>query len=131
MYEVDFAKAEIEQKEPVDLGFFILQYAKLRMLELSDNSFDKFCNIDKFEELEMDTETLCLAHVEKERTDSIGPEMKAEWERLGSKDCDDSFAADASGDFFSRTCCAKHKRFDKRAGSFQIRIQLFGNAVSL
>ena len=33
-YEVELAKAEIEQGEPTIVGFFILQYAKLRMLEL-------------------------------------------------------------------------------------------------
>ena len=36
-YEVDFAKAQIDQKEPILVGFFILQYAKLRMLELYCN----------------------------------------------------------------------------------------------
>ena len=32
LYEVELAKAEVEQKEPIIVGFFILQYAKLRML---------------------------------------------------------------------------------------------------
>ena len=34
LYEVELAKAEIEHREPFIVGFFILQYAKLRMLEL-------------------------------------------------------------------------------------------------
>ena len=34
LYEVELAKAEIEQSEPILVGFFILHYAKLRMLEL-------------------------------------------------------------------------------------------------
>ena len=34
LYEVELAKAEIEHKEPIIVWFFILQYAKLRMLEL-------------------------------------------------------------------------------------------------
>ena len=33
IYEVDFVKSKIEHREPIILGFFILQYAKLRMLE--------------------------------------------------------------------------------------------------
>ena len=32
LYEVELAKAEIEHREPIIVGFFILQYAKLRML---------------------------------------------------------------------------------------------------
>ena len=33
LYEVTLTKAQIEHKEPVFVGFFILQHAKLRMLE--------------------------------------------------------------------------------------------------
>ena len=40
LYEVEMAKAEIEHREPILLGFFILQYAKLRMLELYYNLRD-------------------------------------------------------------------------------------------
>ena len=34
LYEVEHVKSEIEHREPIIVGFFILQYAKLRMLEL-------------------------------------------------------------------------------------------------
>ena len=34
LYEVELVKSEIEHREPIILGFFILQYAELRMLEL-------------------------------------------------------------------------------------------------
>ena len=33
LYEVELVKAEIEHREPIIVGFFILQFAKLRMLE--------------------------------------------------------------------------------------------------
>ena len=33
-YEVELAKSTVEHREPIIVGFFILQYAKLRMLEL-------------------------------------------------------------------------------------------------
>ena len=65
LYEVELAKAEIEHREPIIVGFFILQYAKLRMLELYYNFIDRFCDINKFEELEMDTDSLYLALSEK------------------------------------------------------------------
>ena len=45
LYEVELVKFTIEHREPFIVGFFILQYAKLRMLELSDKFFDKFCDI--------------------------------------------------------------------------------------
>ena len=114
LYEVELAKAEIKLKKPVIVGFFILQYAKLRMLELYYNFFTRFCNVNKFEELEMDTDSLYLALAENELEDWITPEMRAEWQRLRSKNCVDNFTADAVANFFPRTCCVKHKQHDKR-----------------
>ena len=79
LYEVELAKAEIEHREPIIVGFFILQYAILRMLELYYNFFESFCDVNKFEELEMDTESFYLALSEKELYDCIREESKAEW----------------------------------------------------
>ena len=114
LYEVEMVKSKIEHREPIIVGFFILQYAKLRMLELYYNFFKQYCDSDKFEELEMDTDSLYLALSEKELEDCIIPEKKSAWDLLRSKDCNDSFAANATDNFFPRTCCAKHKKHDKR-----------------
>ena len=115
LYEVKLAKAQIEHKEPIIVGFFILQYAQLRMLELYYKFFTRFCDVNKFEKLEMDTDALYLALAEKELENCIRPEMRAEWQKLRSNACVDSFTADAVGNFFPRTCCVKHKQHDKRA----------------
>ena len=40
--------------------------------------------------------------------------MRAEWRKLRSNDCVDSFTADAVASFFPETCCVKHKQHDKR-----------------
>ena len=114
LYEAGLSEAKIEHKEPVIVGFFILHYAKLRMLELYYNFFTRFCDVNKFEELEMDTGSLHPAVAEKDMEDCIQPEMKTEGERLWSKDCSDSFTAVASGNLFSRISCDKHKRHDER-----------------
>ena len=42
LYEVELAKTQIEHKEPIIVGLIILQYAKLRMLELYYNFFTRF-----------------------------------------------------------------------------------------
>ena len=65
LYELELLKSTIEHREPIIVGFFILQYAKPRMLELYYNFFDKFCDVNKFEELEMDTDSLYLALAEE------------------------------------------------------------------
>ena len=61
LYEVEFAKAQIEHKEPIIVGFFILQYAKLWILELYYDFFTRFSDVNKFEELKWNTYTLYLA----------------------------------------------------------------------
>ena len=79
------------------------------MLELYFIFFTKFCEVTKFEEFEMDTDSLYLPLAEKELEDCIKPEMRAEWQRLRSNDSVDSFTADVVENFFSQTCCEKHK----------------------
>ena len=114
LFEVEISKEQIEHEKPIIVGFFILQYAKLRVLELYYNFFTRFCDVNKFEELEMDTDSLHLAFAEKELKHCIRPEMRAEWQRWRSNDCIDIFTADAVAIFFSRTCCVKHNQHDKR-----------------
>ena len=65
-YEVELAKAEIEHREPIIVGFFILRDAKIRMLDLYYDFFERFCDVNNFEELEMDFDSLYLALSEKE-----------------------------------------------------------------
>ena len=114
LYEVELAKAQIEHKEPIIVGFFVLQYAKMRMLELYYIFFIRFCVVNTFKELEMDTDSLYLAVAEKELEDCIRPERRAEWQRFRSNDCVNNFTADAVASFFPRRCCVKHKQHDQR-----------------
>ena len=46
LYKVELVKSTIEHREPIIVEFFILQYAKLRMLELYYNFFDEFCHVN-------------------------------------------------------------------------------------
>ena len=84
------------------------------MLELYYNFFTRFCDVNEFEELEMDTEALYLALAEKELEDCTRPEMRAEWHRLRSSDRLDNFTADAVANFFPRT-----------------RVQMYGDVMSM
>ena len=88
-------------------------YAKLRMLELYYNFFDRFCDVDNFEELEMDTDSIYLALAHENLYNCFRPARKPDWEALRQQDCNDSFQADAIQNFLPRTCCSKHKKRDK------------------
>ena len=76
---------EVEPKHKLNLKikdcrFFVLQYTKPLKLELYYNFFTNFCDVNMFEELEKDTNSLYLALAENEKEDCIRPETKAEWE---------------------------------------------------
>ena len=101
LYEVELVKSTIKHGEPIIVGFFILQYAKLRLLELFYNFFDKICDVNKFEELEIDTDSLFLALDEENLDDCILPSKRAEWSERRRKDYRDDFRADAKKQLFS------------------------------
>ena len=113
LYEVELVKSEIEHRELIIFGFVNLQYAKLRMLEVYYNFFKKFCDTEKYEELETDTDSHYLALSEENLEDIILAEKKNEWEEVRSRDFTDSFNANAKDNFFPGTCCAAHKKHNK------------------
>ena len=87
-------------------------------------NFEKFCDVNKFEELELDTDSLYLALSEQELYDCIREESKVEWERMRTEDSKDDFTANATTNFFPRTCCTKHKKHDKREpGLFKVEFR--------
>ena len=114
IFEIDLQNSTVHHKEPLIVGFFILQYAKLTMLELVYNFFDRFCDPEKFEFLEMDTDSLYIAMSEKSIREIIKPNMKEVWNLLRSSDCKDTFQADNVGNFFPRECCTSHNKHDQR-----------------
>ena len=98
-FEVELAKSESEHKKPIIVVFFNLQHAKMRMLELLYNFFSNVCDTDKYQELELDTDSLYSALSENELSDCIQSEKSQEWELLRSNDCNDSFTAEACSNF--------------------------------
>ena len=93
-------ESTIEHREPIIVGFFILKNAKLRMLESYYNFFHKYCDENKFEELEMDTDYLYLALEEDNLYDCMLLEKRAQWKLIRRNDCRDNYIADANQNFF-------------------------------
>ena len=54
-YEVELAKKKISLDLPIQIGYFILQNAKLRMLEFYYDCLDHYVDRDCFEMVQMDT----------------------------------------------------------------------------
>ena len=71
------------------------------MLWLYYNFFQRFCDVNKFEELEIDTDSLYLALSEEELYDCIREESKTGWELMRRENCKDDSTANATTNFFS------------------------------
>ena len=99
LYEVELAKVQSEDREPIFVSFFFLQNAKLRILELYYNLLTKFCDVKNFEEFELDIDSLYFAPAMRELEDCIRPELRADWQRLRTNDSVDRFTADALSSF--------------------------------
>ena len=83
-------------------------------MELYYNFFKKICQTDKYDELEMHTDSLYLALSEENLEDVLFPEKLAKSEQLRSKDCTDNFTANATDYLFHRVCGITPKKHDKR-----------------
>lgn len=60
-YEIQMAKKRIVHNMPIQLGFFVLQYAKLRMLQFYYDFLDQYIDRSDFEFMEMDTDSAYFA----------------------------------------------------------------------
>ena len=61
LYEVQMAHKKVTHDIPKQLGFLVLQYAKLRMLEFYYDCLDYYMNRDDYELCQMDTDSIYFA----------------------------------------------------------------------
>ena len=113
-FEVEMKHKCITENMPIQLGFFILQYAKLRMLQ-----FYKFlvstCERSRFLLLNHDTDSCYIGLNGINLIDIVKPEHKESFNHMLNGHCDDSLNDMVERRFLCRTCCAKHNAFDQKS----------------
>ena len=108
VYELKSAKKRIKMNLPIQIGFFVYQYAKLRMLQFYYEVIDHFLDRSDFELLEMDTDSLYMAIAGDSVEELVKPERKEEFEA-------------AKSSWFPRTDTKEHTAYDKRTpGLFKV-----------
>jgi hypothetical protein len=124
-YEVEKAKTKIRLNLPVQIGYFILQYAKLHMLQFYYDFLDKFVDRVDFEYCEMDTDSAYMALSTPDFLSAVKPRMKDYVHGLqGHCQPGLEIEADCKDHWFPRTCCPQHAKFDKRTpGLFKIEYE--------
>jgi hypothetical protein len=111
---------------PVQIGYYILQLAKLHTLRFYYDFIDKFVERSLFEYCEMDTDSAYMALGDPDFLSVVRPEMRARYLHglQGYCQLGMEIEADCKNHWFPRTCCQTHAKFDKRTpGLFKIEYE--------
>nr|XP_039250892.1 uncharacterized protein LOC120328465 [Styela clava]XP_039250893.1 uncharacterized protein LOC120328465 [Styela clava]XP_039250895.1 uncharacterized protein LOC120328465 [Styela clava]XP_039250896.1 uncharacterized protein LOC120328465 [Styela clava]XP_039250897.1 uncharacterized protein LOC120328465 [Styela clava]XP_039250898.1 uncharacterized protein LOC120328465 [Styela clava]XP_039250899.1 uncharacterized protein LOC120328465 [Styela clava]XP_039250900.1 uncharacterized protein LOC1203 len=132
LFEVNSRRKQISWKLPNQIGFVVYQNAKLRMLELKYDFFDKYFDRSDYQYLCMDTDSAYVAISNKNLETLVKPEMREEFYNnyhkwFPSKSCEthrNEFIFNKTNLLpfdDTRECCVKQFKFDKRTpGLFKV-----------
>jgi hypothetical protein len=124
-FEIEAFKKSIRLDLPTQIGFFILQLGKLRMLQFYYDFMDKFVHRKFFEYCEMDTDSAYMALASDNLEEIIKEEMKEKYHHGLVGFCSDNHpSADDEFHWFPRKCCSHHSIYDKRTpGLFKVEFE--------
>ena len=118
--EVEMSKSKQILNLPIQIGYSILRYAKLKMLEWYYDCLDYYVERSDFEYIEMDTDSAYFAMSGNTLADIVKPHLKEEFLHKIFKSCHLKEVI-PNPYWFPRECCEKHRTYDKRhAGLFKI-----------
>ncbi len=131
LYEVEMMKQRIHMDLPLQIGFFVYQYAKLKMLAFYYDFLDYYIDRQNFEYCEMDTDSAYIALGGKTLAAVIKPERRSEFyqrrhEWLPNESCEAHRSeyittSTQGGEWVAPTCCQKVNAYEKRTpGLFKI-----------
>ena len=122
LYEIQLHKKIIPMDLPIQIGFTILQHAKLRMLQFYYDFLDYYIDRSNFELAEMDTDSFYLALSDSNINNIIKPDKKQQFHSLLYENCKDILIHPENNKFFiPRQCCEKHHIWDSKIpGLFKI-----------
>jgi hypothetical protein len=117
-FEVEMTKKRTVLKLPNILGFFILNYAKLRLLHFYYDFLMQYVPKELFSLIQCDTDSMYIALGGKTLEDIIKPEMKCKYLYLLNNFCHKESIEVLYNSkemfWFPRTCCSKHNKYDQR-----------------
>ena len=132
VYEITSNKARLTYDLPLHIGFFVYQYAKLRMLQFYYDFVARYVDRSLFQYCEMDTDSAYIALAGDSIDDLVAPEHREHYFRNRSQwlpaECCDNHKDDyvhtrLAGRTWTATepCCIARKAYDKRTpGLFKI-----------
>ena len=123
IFEIHMAKSSINLNLPIQLGYFILQYAKLHMLSFYYDFMMEYIDYNSFEYLQMDTDSAYMAISSNSIYDIIKGKYKEEYLNSINNMCNEREILPGMY-WFPRECCQLHKNYDKRTpGLFKVEFE--------
>ena len=131
-YEIEMNKSVVKYTLPLHIGFFVYQYAKLRMLQFYYAFVDRYVERPLFQYCDMDTDSAYIALAGESIDGLVRADRHAHYFRNRSQwlpaECcdeheDDYVSARIAGRPWTATesCCFARKAFDKRTpGLFKV-----------
>ena len=84
-YEIEMNKKTVTYTLPVHVGFFVLQYAKMRMLQFYYDFINRYLERPLFQYCEMDTDSAYLALAAESVDALVTPELREHYFRHRSE----------------------------------------------
>ena len=123
LYQVELAKKTIKYDLPLHIGYFVCQYATLRMLEFYHDFLDKYLEWHDYEYIEMDTDSAYIGIAGQSVEELVKPHMREEFYRKwgqwfpaeACKYCQEEFVQQKVKGLVwkPQPCCIKQKKYDK------------------
>ena len=76
LFEVEMVKKKVSWDLPLQIGYFVYQYAKLRMLQFQFDFVDFYLSRSDYQLCEMDTDSLYMALSTSRLDDAVRPELR-------------------------------------------------------
>lgn len=123
-FEVEKGHRTISQNMPTQLGFFVLTYAKEKMLDFYYSFLCAYIPRCRFHFIQMDTDSAYIGIAGKTLDEVIREDRKEEYRRLLTGNCSKKVARVKEQEWVPRTCCEEDARYDLRTrGLFKIEFQ--------
>ena len=103
------ARENLDINLPIQIGYFILQYAKLCMLQFYYDYLEVYVDRTDFVYCEVDNDSAYMALSGSDLASVVKPDMKDCYQRVLSGCCQH----DVDPEWFPRTCCSQHGKYDK------------------
>ena len=114
------SKEKLDINLPVQIGYFNLQYAKLRMLQFYYDCLDVYVDRTDFSCCKMDMDSAYVALSRPDLASGVTPHMRDSYQQTLTGYCREG----VDPEWFPRTCCSKHAKYDQRTpGLFKIEYE--------